>query len=69
LDLIFPSSPSVSITEGQFDLIAFGLNKDDRFGVGPGVPRDIVPDFGGTLLLLGLSLAALVGLKSRSAAA
>ena len=59
----------MSITEGQFDLIAFGLNKDDRFGVGPGVPRDIVPDFGGTLLLLGLSLAALVGLKSRSAAA
>ncbi len=69
LDLIFPINPSVSITEGQFDLIASGLNNDDRFGIGPGVPSDIVPDSGGTILLLGASMAALVWLRSRTAAA
>jgi hypothetical protein len=37
-----------------------GLNHGDRFGIGPGVPTDIVPDFGDTLLLFALSLMALI---------
>ncbi len=69
LDLTFPTSLSVNIIEGYFDLIAAGVSEDDRFGIGPGVPPDIVPDSGGTILLLGASIAAIVWLRSRTAAA
>lgn len=69
LDLTFPTSLSANIIKGEFDLIASGVSEDDRFGIGPGVPRDIVPDSAGTLLLLGVSMGALVWLRSRTAAA
>ena len=61
LNLTFPTNPFVSITGGQFQLVSPGAN--NPFGIGPGVPRDIVPDIGSTLLLLGISLAGLVGAR------
>jgi len=62
-DLTFPSNSSVAITGGQFELITAGLNHDDRFGIGPGVPRDIVPEFGSTLFLFAMSLVGVLGSK------
>jgi hypothetical protein len=60
-----PSNPSLIVTGGDFELIASGINGDDVFGVGPGVPRDIVPDTGKTLLLLGIGLLGLGGIGVR----
>jgi hypothetical protein len=56
-DLTLPVSPSISITGEEF---LFTSDRDGPFGVGPGVPRDIVPDEGGTLLLLSLASLALI---------
>jgi hypothetical protein len=55
-DLIFPDigSPSVQVTGGQLELVS---NPDEVFGIGPGIPRDIVPDTGSTLFLLALGAA------------
>jgi hypothetical protein len=52
-DLTFPDvgNPSVQVTGGQFELVS---NPDEVFGIGPGIPRDIVPDSGSTLFLLAL---------------
>jgi len=58
-NLTLPANASVAISGADFQLIA-GLNHGDRFGIGPGVPTDIVPDFGDTLLLFALSLMALI---------
>jgi len=52
-DLTLPVSPFVSITGEEF---LFSSDRDRPFGVGPGVPPDIVPDQGSTLLLLSLAL-------------
>jgi hypothetical protein len=59
LDLILPSNPSVSVTDLQFQLVS------GPFGVGPGLPPDIVSDQGRTLPLLGCALIALalIGFK------
>jgi hypothetical protein len=57
-DLTLPVSPSVVITSEDF------LLKSDPgapFGVGPGVPSDIVPDSGSTFLLLCLGVTGLLG--------
>jgi hypothetical protein len=59
-DLILPDHPWVTITGGEFGLIS---EPGRVFGIGPGVPPDIVPDAGGTLLLLGISVTGLVAIK------
>src|SRR5438874_3366012 len=47
-DMTLPLGPFVSITGEKFEF----LSEHGRpFGVGPGVPPDIVPDYGSTLLL------------------
>jgi hypothetical protein len=63
LDLTLPTNPLVTVTgAAQFQLLAAGVSTP--FGIGPGVPRDIVPDAGSTLLLLGISLAGLMGART-----
>jgi hypothetical protein len=52
LELTFPVAPSISITGEEF---LFMSDSNGPFGVGPGVPADIVPDTGSTLLLLSLA--------------
>lgn len=51
-DLTLPMSRSISITGEEF---LFSSDSGRPFGVGPGVPLDIVPDEGSTLLLLSLA--------------
>jgi hypothetical protein len=58
-DLIFPVNPSVEVTGGKFQLLS---TEGAPFGVGPGIPADIVPDVGGTFLLLSIGLAGVIGL-------
>jgi len=53
LDLKLPPAPSISITGEEF---LFESDRNGPFGVGPGVPRDFVPDQGSTLLLLSIAL-------------
>jgi hypothetical protein len=54
-DLKFPTNPAV-VTGGQFRL----LSDTGPFGIGPGVPTDIVPDTGGTAILLGLGFVGII---------
>ncbi len=56
-DLMLPMSPSISITGEEF---LFSSDRDRPFGVGPGVPPDIVPDQGSTVLLLSLASLTLI---------
>jgi hypothetical protein len=58
-DLMFPDvgDPSIHVTGGQFELIS---NPDEAFGIGPGIPRDIVPDVGGTFMFLSLALSLII---------
>ena len=59
LDLLLPTNPSFSITDARFTLES---GPGQPFGVGPGVPRDIVPDEGSTFFLLGIgSLVQVLG--------
>jgi len=53
LDLRLPAAQSISITGEEF---LFKSNGGGPFGIGPGVPNDIVPDPGSTLFLLSLAL-------------
>jgi len=53
LDLKLPAAPSISITGEEF---LFKSNGGGPFGIGPGIPSDIVPDQGSTLFLLSLAL-------------
>jgi hypothetical protein len=59
-DLTFPDTlnPSIHVTGGEFGLFS---DPGRVFGVGPGIPRDIVPDSDGTLLLLSVSVIGLLG--------
>ena len=63
-DLIFPdvNDPSIHVTSGQFTLFS---DPNGVFGIGPGLPRDIVPDSGSTLLLLGIAFLLSIGLRTR----
>jgi hypothetical protein len=54
-DLTFPTNPAV-VTGGQFRL----LSGTGPFGIGPGLPTDIVPDTGSTAILLGLGFVAII---------
>jgi hypothetical protein len=60
-DLTLPVSPSVSITGEEF---LFKSDGNRPFGVGPGVPSDIVPDSGGTAVLLSITLAGLISMRA-----
>jgi hypothetical protein len=55
LDLTFPTNPAV-VTAGQFRL----LSNTGPFGIGPGLPADIVPDTGSTAILLGLGFFGII---------
>jgi hypothetical protein len=57
-DLLFPLNPSLEITGGEFRLYAYG--DSGPYGVGPGVPRNIVPEGGDTAILLAISLTGIV---------
>ena len=54
-DLTFPTNPAV-VTAGQFRL----LSNTGPFGIGPGLPADIVPDTGSTAILLGLGFFGII---------
>ena len=55
LDLTFPTNPAV-VTGGQFELVS----NTGPFGIGPGLPADIVPDTGSTAILLGLGFFGII---------
>jgi protein with PEP-CTERM/exosortase system signal len=59
-DLTLPNRPWLTITGSDFGLIS---DPGHVFGIGPGVPPDIVPDAGSTLLLLGISVTGLMAIK------
>ncbi|MBA3544060.1 MAG: hypothetical protein H0T83_06435 [Chthoniobacterales bacterium] len=61
-DLTFPdvNDPSIVVTGGEFWL----SSPAGVFGVGPGIPDNIVPESGGTLFLLGLGLLVSIGLRT-----
>jgi hypothetical protein len=58
-DFTFPNNPSVTVTGGEFELAGNGTFTP--FGIGPGIPADIVPDSGSTIDLLALSVAGMSG--------
>jgi hypothetical protein len=60
-DLTFPdiNNPSIHVTGGRLKL----FDPTAMFGVGPGVPADIVPDGGSTLLLFSGAGFGLFGLR------
>jgi hypothetical protein len=60
-DFTFPCNPSVIVTGGEFKLAGNGTFTP--FGIGPGVPADIVSDSGSTVGLLALSVAGIVGIR------
>jgi hypothetical protein len=62
-DLMLPANSSITITGGNFELLSAGITKQDVFGIGPGVPRDIVPDVGKTILLFAIGLVGLAGIR------
>ena len=64
-DLTLPDVSSVMVTGGQFQLVSAGAGSRDVFGIGPGVPRDIVPESGSTLLFFGLMLCLLPAIHRR----
>lgn len=57
-DLVLPNDPNVQITAATFDVDMASVTPP-ILGVGPGIPADIVPDAGSTLVFMGLALAGL----------
>jgi hypothetical protein len=62
LDLTLPNSPGFGFGDGPPGGVTFAANV---FGIGPGVPRDIVPDFGSTALFLAITLGGLISMRTR----
>lgn len=64
-DLTFPdvNDDTIFVTTGEFALSADG----GVFGIGPGIPDNIVPESGATLLLLGIGLLVSICLRGRFA--
>jgi len=54
-ELTFPTNPAV-VTGAQFRL----LSNTGPFGIGPGLPTNIVPDTGSTAILLGLAFFGII---------
>lgn len=65
-DLAFPDAqnPLIHVTGGE---LALSSEPGAPFGVGPGIPRDIIPDSGSTALFLAGTLACLISLRAWSA--
>ena len=61
LDLTLPNSPGFGFGHGPSGGVTFDGN---IFGIGPGVPRDIVPDFGSTALFLTIALGGLASMTA-----
>jgi hypothetical protein len=61
LDLTLPNSPEFGFGHGPSGGVTFDGN---IFGIGPGVPRDIVPDFGSTALFLTIALGGLTSMRA-----
>jgi hypothetical protein len=61
LDLTLPNSPEFGFGHGPPGGVTFDGN---IFGIGPGVPRDIVPDFGSTALFLTIALGGLTSMRA-----
>ena len=59
-NLTLPSNSSFEITGSEFHLLS---DADGPFGVGPGVPSDIVPESAGAVYLLGMGLAGLLAAR------
>ena len=55
-DLTLPTNLKLGVTEGQLRLLSDGF----AFGIGPGLPADIVPETGSTAILLGMSFLAII---------
>jgi hypothetical protein len=62
LDLTLPNSPGFGFGDGPPGGVTFDGN---IFGIGPGIPRDIVPDFGSTALFLTITLGGLISMRTR----
>ena len=60
LDLTLPNSPGFGFGDGPVGGVTFAANV---FGIGPGVPRDIAPDFGSTALFLTIALGGLIAMR------
>ena len=61
LDLTLPNSPGFGFGHGPPGGVTFDGN---IFGIGPGIPRDIVPDFGSTALFLTIALGGLISMRA-----
>jgi len=61
LDLTLPNSPEFGFADGPPGGVTFAGNV---FGIGPGVPRDVVPDFGSTALFLTIALGGLISMRA-----
>ena len=61
LDLTLPNCPGFGFGDGPPGGVTFAA---DVFGIGPGVPRDIVPDFGSTALFLTIALGGLISMRA-----
>ena len=56
LNLTLPINSTFHVTEGEFRL----LSNTGPFGIGPGLPANIVPDTGSTAILLGLGFFGII---------
>ena len=61
-DLTLPNSPGFGFGDGPPGGVTFAANV---FGIGPGIPRDIVPDVGSTALFLTIALGGLISMRAR----
>jgi hypothetical protein len=62
LDLTLPNSPGFGFGDGPPGAVTFAANV---LGIGPGIPRDIVPDVGSTALFLTIALGGLISMRAR----
>jgi hypothetical protein len=61
LDLTLPNSPGFGFGDGPPGGVTFVANV---LGIGPGIPRDIVPDFGSTALFFTIALGGLIPMRA-----
>jgi hypothetical protein len=62
LDLTLPNSPGFGFGDGPPGGVTFA---GSVLGIGPDIPRDIVPDFGNTALFLTIALGGLISIRAR----